>query len=97
MASDEWVWINSMQGGEGAGRRGGGECEVSPPTPPPRTRLSCIAREPVPSFSRIAGGLKLAQTQAMAVAVGFMPEPPLDRLARRSPLLHRASFHGRGE
>ncbi|XP_024084384.1 muscle calcium channel subunit alpha-1 isoform X2 [Cimex lectularius] len=43
------------------------------------------------NFPRIASGLKLAQTQAMAVAVaGFYPQP------KRSPLLHRASFHGRG-
>lgn len=80
------------------------DTEVSPPTPPPRraARLGCIGggggpREPSPSFSRIAGGLKLAQAQAMAVAVGFMPDPQLDRLSKRSPLLHRASFHGRGD
>lgn len=46
------------------------------PTPPPRRS--------------VAGGLKVAQAQAMAVAVGCLPDP------RRSPLLHRASFHGRG-
>ncbi|XP_046683031.1 muscle calcium channel subunit alpha-1-like isoform X6 [Homalodisca vitripennis] len=71
--------------------------EVSGPTPPPRRMLGCIGGGgPLsPSFPRIAGGLKLAQTQAMAVAVGFMPEPQLG-FGKRSPLLHRASFHGRG-
>lgn len=41
---------------------------------------------------RIASGLKLAQTHAMAVAVaGFYPQP-----TKHPPLMHRASFHGRG-
>uniref|UniRef100_A0A1B6BZP2 Voltage-dependent L-type calcium channel subunit alpha n=1 Tax=Clastoptera arizonana TaxID=38151 RepID=A0A1B6BZP2_9HEMI len=72
--------------------------EMIPPTPPARRapRLGCIGRggqDMSPSFSRIAGGLKLAQAQAMAVAVaGFMLDP---QLGKRSPLLHRASFHGR--
>lgn len=57
------------------------------------------------SFSRIAGGLKLAQAQAMAVA-GFSPDGEaqddrgrlsLSSSSRlQSPLTHRASFHGRG-
>jgi hypothetical protein len=60
--------------------------EVTPPTPPPRRthlsrvggsfRLGCIGRQQSEGgepFSRIAGGLKLAQTQAMAVA-GFQPD-----------------------
>ncbi|XP_073994416.1 ca[2+]-channel protein alpha[[1]] subunit D isoform X2 [Rhodnius prolixus] len=64
------------------------------------TRLVCIPGGDVEDgedsptsahLPRIAGGLKVAQTQAMAVAVaGFLPQP------KRSPLLHRASFHGRG-
>lgn len=79
---------------------------MTPPTPPPRRsgRLGCIGGRggpSSPSFSRIAGGLKLAQAQAMAVAVaGLIPDPQaaaIDRLGRRSPLLHRASFHGRGQ
>ncbi|BES91322.1 Voltage gated calcium channel Hypothetical protein domain [Nesidiocoris tenuis] len=41
---------------------------------------------------RIASGLKLAQTHVMAVAVaGFYPQP-----TKHPPLMHRASFHGRG-
>lgn len=60
-------------------------------------RLGCIGGDSSPSFPRIAGGLKVAQAQAMAVAVGFMPDPTLERVVRRSPLLHRASFHGRGD
>ncbi|XP_059469831.1 muscle calcium channel subunit alpha-1 isoform X4 [Neocloeon triangulifer] len=93
--------------------------EVTPPTPPPRRhlsrisgsfRLGCIGRQQSEGgepFSRIAGGLKLAQTQAMAVA-GFAPEEaPVrrrssqatidQRLSSRypSPLTYRASFHGR--
>ena len=75
--------------------------EISPSTPPTRrstARIGCMGgrggRDSSPSFSRIAGGLKLAQAQAMAVAVaGFIPDP---HLGKRSPLLHRASFHGRG-
>ncbi|XP_072155545.1 muscle calcium channel subunit alpha-1 isoform X4 [Bemisia tabaci] len=66
-------------------------------SPPVRhsSRLSCIAGEDSPTnFSRIAGGLKLAQAQAMAVAVaGFQLSPN----SKRSPLFHRASFHGRGD
>ncbi|XP_069693173.1 muscle calcium channel subunit alpha-1 isoform X6 [Periplaneta americana] len=86
--------------------------ELTPPTPPPRRvprgvgggsfRLGCMGRETSPSFSRIAGGLKLAQAQAMAVAVaGFLPSNDTMVAAecqghgRRSPLTHRASFHGR--
>nr|XP_024215784.1 muscle calcium channel subunit alpha-1 isoform X2 [Halyomorpha halys] len=66
-----------------------GRCDLSPFH---MSRLGCIGGgSSPPSFSRIASGLKLAQTQAMAVAVaGFIPQP------KRSPLLHRASFHGRG-
>nr|CAD7392413.1 unnamed protein product [Timema cristinae] len=84
--------------------------ELTPPTPPPRRvprgvgggsfRLGCMGREASASFSRIADGLKLAQAQAMAVAVaGFLPDgvAPSERslCGRRSPLTHRASFHGR--
>ncbi|XP_065351464.1 muscle calcium channel subunit alpha-1 isoform X1 [Cloeon dipterum] len=94
--------------------------EVTPPTPPPRRhlsrlsgsfRLGCIGRQQSEGgepFSRIAGGLKLAQTQAMAVA-GFAPHEAAparrrssqttadQRLTSRhpSPLTYRASFHGR--
>ncbi|XP_071438805.1 muscle calcium channel subunit alpha-1 isoform X3 [Hetaerina americana] len=49
------------------------------------------------SFSRIAGGLKLAQAQAMAVA-GFLPDGDVQDWKfslRQSPISHRASFHGR--
>jgi hypothetical protein len=91
--------------------------EVTPPTPPPRRplssrsfRLGCIGRQQSEGgqpFSRIAGGLKLAQAQAMAVA-GFVPEEEEAASTRRpstearlssrisSPLTYRASFHGRG-
>jgi len=97
--------------------------EVTPPTPPPRRhlprlsgsfRLGCIGRQQSEGgepFSRIAGGLKLAQAQAMAVA-GFVPEEPQEGVRRSSdtttdvrlshssrvasPLTYRASFHGRG-
>ncbi|GLH14148.1 Voltage-dependent calcium channel type A subunit alpha-1 [Gryllus bimaculatus] len=90
--------------------------ELTPPTPPPRRvprgvgggsfRLGCMGREgrdtreTSPSFSRIASGLKMAQAQAMAVAMAsFVPDavvPVLTQVhGRRSPLTHRASFHGR--
>ncbi|GFG39870.1 hypothetical protein Cfor_08850, partial [Coptotermes formosanus] len=65
-------------------------------------RLGCMGREMSSSFSRIADGLKLAQAQVMAVAVaGFLPSDNMTVVTecqghgRRSPLTHRASFHGR--
>ncbi|KAK9890112.1 hypothetical protein WA026_008922 [Henosepilachna vigintioctopunctata] len=92
----------------------GDQTELLPPTPPPRrvqletehiATLSPNSHKP--SFNRIASGLKLAQTQAMAVA-GFLPEhshhdSPLRRCnealdgrhVRSTILNHRASFHGR--
>ncbi|XP_049844102.1 muscle calcium channel subunit alpha-1-like isoform X6 [Schistocerca gregaria] len=73
--------------------------EITPPTPPPRrVRLGCMGRDTSSSFSRIASGLKLAQAQAMAVAVaGFMPNTVMFAVnhGRHSPPTHRASFHGR--
>jgi len=63
-----------------------------------------MGREMSSSFSRIADGLKLAQAQVMAVAVaGFLPSDNMTVVTecqghgRRSPLTHRASFHGRGQ
>lgn len=56
--------------------------------------IGCIRSDSSPSFPRIAGGLKVAQAQAMAIAVGFLPDP---MFTRSSPLFHRASFHGRGD
>lgn len=62
-----------------------------------------MGRETSSSFSRIADGLKLAQAQVMAVAVaGFLPGDgtvvtECQGHERRSPLTHRASFHGRGQ
>ncbi|KAF4532563.1 hypothetical protein B566_EDAN008487 [Ephemera danica] len=73
------------------GRQGGSE----------RGGSSAVAQH---SFSRIAGGLKLAQAQAMAVA-GFSPDGDTQEERAtlsvssssrlQSPLTHRASFHGR--
>lgn len=63
-----------------------------------------MGRETSSSFSRIADGLKLAQAQMMAVAVAsFLPSDnravatECQGHGRRSPLTHRASFHGRGQ
>lgn len=63
------------------------------------------AAETQQSFSRIAGGLKLAQAQALAVAGFSQDGHAQDEQAGssrtsssrlQSPLTHRASFHGRG-
>lgn len=61
---------------------------------PDTSRSTDVVESPVNERS-IANGLKMAQTQAIAVA-GFVAESRQCRVCE-SCLSHRASFHGRGD
>ncbi|KAK4325636.1 hypothetical protein Pmani_003789 [Petrolisthes manimaculis] len=77
-----------------------------PPTPPPRRTsthswgLGCIGRQDAQSssFSNIADGLRLAHTQALAVAGIVHQSSTVSTGSESAPFRRglRASFHGRG-